>query len=180
MSLIHARSYVAGLMALAVKRATGARFLFDMRGLWADERVDGGLWPAGGKLYRAAKNVERRLLLGADHVVTLTHASELEIRRFDYLARKMPPITVIPTCADLDRFRIQRPLQTDPFVLGYVGSVGTWYLLDEMLRCFVLLREQVPGARLLIVNRGEHRAHRRACSGARHCSGGAGVGRRVP
>jgi glycosyltransferase involved in cell wall biosynthesis len=154
--LIHARSYVAGLMALAVKRTTSARFLFDMRGLWADERVDGGLWPADGRLYRAAKNVERRLLLGADHVVTLTHASELEIRRFDYLARKMPPITVIPTCADLDRFRIQRPLQTDPFVLGYVGSVGTWYLLDEMLRCFVLLREQVPQARLLIVNRGEH------------------------
>jgi glycosyltransferase involved in cell wall biosynthesis len=153
---IHARSYVAGLMALAVKRATGARFLFDMRGLWADERVDGGLWPAGGRLYRAAKNVERRLLLGADHVVTLTHASELEIRRFDYPARKTPPITVIPTCADLDRFRIQRPLQANPFVLGYVGSVGTWYLLDEMLRCFVLLREQVPGARLLIVNGGDH------------------------
>ncbi|HZC37358.1 MAG TPA: glycosyltransferase [Sphingomicrobium sp.] len=154
--LIHARSYVAGLMALAVKRTTGARFLFDMRGLWADERVDGGLWPAGGRLYRAAKNVERRLLLGADRVVTLTHASEREIRGFDYLQEKAPPITVIPTCADLDRFRIQGPLQTDPFVLGYVGSVGTWYLLDEMLRCFVLLREQVPGARLLIVNRAEH------------------------
>jgi glycosyltransferase involved in cell wall biosynthesis len=155
-TLIHARSYVAGLMALAVKRGTGACFLFDMRGLWADERVDGGLWPAGGRLYRVAKNVERRLLLGADHVVTLTHASELEIRSFDYLAAKMPPITVIPTSADLDRFRIQGPLQTKPFVLGYVGSVGTWYLLDEMLRCFVLLRELVPGARLLIVNRDEH------------------------
>src|SRR3954451_1080977 len=74
--LIHARSYVAGLIALAVKGATGARFLFDMRGLWADERVDGELWPPGGRLYRAAKNVERRLLLGADHVVTLTRASE--------------------------------------------------------------------------------------------------------
>jgi glycosyltransferase involved in cell wall biosynthesis len=154
--LIHARSYVAGLMALAVKRATAGRFLFDMRGLWADERVDGGLWPPGGRLYRAAKDVERRLLLGADHVVTLTDASEVEIRGFDYLARRMPPITVIPTCADLKRFRVQRSLQTDPFVLGYVGSVGTWYLLDEMLRCFVLLREQVPDARLLIVNRGEH------------------------
>lgn len=155
-TFIHARSYVAGLMALAVKRATGARLLFDMRGLWADERVDGGLWPANGRLYRAAKKVERSLLLGADRVVTLTHASELEIRRFDYLAARMPPITVIPTCADLDRFRIQAPLQTDPFVLGYVGSVGTWYLLEEMLRCFVLLRDEVPGARLLIVNRGEH------------------------
>ena len=127
-----------------------------MRGLWADERVDGGLWPANGRLYRAAKKVERALLLGADRVVTLTHASEQEIRRFDYLQPRTPPITVIPTCADLDRFRIQGPLQTDPFVLGYVGSVGTWYLLDEMLRCFVLLREEVPSARLLIVNRGEH------------------------
>ena len=62
LSLIHARSYVAGLMALAVKRATNARFLFDIRGLWADERVDGGLWPAGGRLYRAAKRAERSLL----------------------------------------------------------------------------------------------------------------------
>jgi glycosyltransferase involved in cell wall biosynthesis len=155
-AFIHARSYVAGMMALAVKRATGARFLFDMRGLWADERVDGGLWPANGRLYRAAKKVERSLLLGADRVVTLTHASELEIRGFDYLAERAPPITVIPTCADLDRFRVQAPLSTDPFVLGYVGSVGTWYLLDDMLRCFVLLREEVPVARLLIVNRGEH------------------------
>src|SRR5947208_16967756 len=30
LSIVHARSYVAGLMALAVKRATGAAFLFDM------------------------------------------------------------------------------------------------------------------------------------------------------
>jgi glycosyltransferase involved in cell wall biosynthesis len=142
-------------MALAVKRATGARFLFDMRGFWADERVDGGLWLANGRLYRIAKKAERRLLLAADHVVTLTHASEQELRRFDYLARRAPPITVIPTCADLDRFDVHGPLPRDPFVLGYIGSVGTWYLLDEMLRCFALLRERLPDARLLIVNRGE-------------------------
>jgi glycosyltransferase involved in cell wall biosynthesis len=154
--IVHARSYVAGLMALGAKRATGARFLFDMRGFWADERVDGGLWPANGLLYRLGKKAERRLLLGADHVVTLTRAAEQELRRFDYLAERPPPITVIPTCADLDRFKVEGPLQRDPFVLGYVGSVGTWYLLDEMLRCFVELRRQGPGARLLIVNRGEH------------------------
>jgi glycosyltransferase involved in cell wall biosynthesis len=135
---------------------TGARFLFDMRGFWADERVDGNLWPAGGRLYRSAKAVERRLLLAADYVVTLTHASEEELRRFAYLQGRMPPVSVIPTCADLSRFVIHGPLQRDPFVLGHIGAVGTWYLLDEMLRCFILLREQVPGARLLIANRGEH------------------------
>jgi glycosyltransferase involved in cell wall biosynthesis len=154
--IVHARSYVPGLMALAVKRATGARFLFDMRGFWADERVDGGLWPANGRLYRAAKGVERRLLLAADHVVTLTHASEAELRAWSYLRQRAPPITVIPTCTDLDRFRIQGPPQLEPFVLGYVGSVGTWYLLDEMLRCFVLFRRELPDSRLLIVNRGEN------------------------
>jgi glycosyltransferase involved in cell wall biosynthesis len=156
LGIVHARSYVAAAMALAVKKITAAEFLFDMRGLWADERVDGGLWPKGGGLYRAAKAMERRFLLAADHVVTLTHASEAEICRFDYLRDRAPPITVIPTCADLQRFDIQRLPQRDPFVLGYVGGVGTWYLLDEMLGCFRLLRSRRPDARLLIVNRHEH------------------------
>lgn len=155
LSIVHARSYVPALIGLAVKRATGATLLFDMRGFWADERVDGGLWPANGSLYRATKALERKFLLAADHVVTLTHASEAEIRRFDYLRGRAPPISVIPTCADLDLFAIQGPPQTEPFVLGYVGSVGTWYLLDEMLACFRLLQAEVPDARLLVVNRGE-------------------------
>ena len=104
-AIIHARSYVAGLMVLAAKRASGAKFLFDMRGFWADERVDGGLWPKGGRLYRAAKSTEDRLLRAADHVVTLTHASADELLNFPAVAEHKPPITVIPTCADLDRFR---------------------------------------------------------------------------
>jgi glycosyltransferase involved in cell wall biosynthesis len=156
LSVVHARSYVPGLMALAVKRTTGARFLFDLRGFWADERVDGELWPANGALYRAAKNVERRLLRAADEIVTLTDASEKELRGFPELQGRSTPITVIPTWADLDRFTIGRPPRHEPFVLGYVGSVGTWYLLDEMLRCFARLREEAAGSRLLVVNRTEH------------------------
>jgi glycosyltransferase involved in cell wall biosynthesis len=101
--------------------------------------------------------VERRFLLAADHVVTLTHASETEIRRFPYLIGKAPPISVIPTCADLDRFTIEGQPAADPFVLGYVGSVGTWYLLDEMLRCFRAVQRIEPNARLLVVNRGEQK-----------------------
>lgn len=154
--IVHARSYVAAVVALAVKKTTGAAFLFDMRGFWADERVDGGLWPAVGPLYRAAKGMERRFLLAADQIVTLTHASQAEIRRFDFLAGRVPPIAVIPTCADLDRFNIQRPPSVGAFTLGYVGSLGTWYLIAEMLQFFRRLRELEPAARLLVVNRNEH------------------------
>jgi len=156
LSIVHARSYVAALIAIALRRVTRARFLFDMRGLWANERVDGGLWPADGRLYRTAKRLEQSFLEAADHVVTLTEASARAIRLFPYLARRCPPISVIPTCADLDRFSVQGPPMQSPFVLGYVGSVGTWYLLDEMLRCFRVAADEAPGARLLIVNRNEH------------------------
>jgi glycosyltransferase involved in cell wall biosynthesis len=155
LGIVHARSYVGAMMALPVKRMTGARFLFDMRGLWADERVDGGLWSDDGSLYRTAKRLEKHFLLAADHVVTLTHRSEEEIRSFPYLAARMPPISVIPTCADLDRFNVQGAPPSGPFTLGYLGSVGTWYLLDEMLRFFLLLRRELADARLLVVNRNE-------------------------
>lgn len=155
--IVHARSYVASVMALALKRLTGAKYVFDMRGFWADERVDGGLWPRQGRMFRVAKGFERRFLLGADHVVSLTHAAVREMQRFDYLQGHMPPVTVIPTCADLARFTPATREQAQAgFVLGYVGSAGTWYLFDEVATCFAQLLRMRPDARFLIVNRGEH------------------------
>lgn len=157
LGIVHARSYVPSVMALVAKRCLGAKFLFDMRGFWADERVDGGLWPGDGNLYRVAKWFERKFLLAADHVVSLTHAAVAEMRRFDYLQGRMPPVTVISTCADLQRFRPSGVADKHQgFVLGYVGSVGTWYMFDEVARAMRLLLDMRPDAHLLVINRGEH------------------------
>jgi glycosyltransferase involved in cell wall biosynthesis len=157
LALVHARSYVPSVMALALKRLTGVKFLFDMRGFWADERVDGGLWPRTGRMFRVAKGFERRFLLAADHVVSLTRAAVVEMQRFGYLQGRMPPVTVIPTCADLTRFTpMPRERDGAGFVLGYVGSAGTWYLFDTVAACFAQLLHLQPDARFLIVNRGEH------------------------
>ena len=153
--IVHARSYVPSVMALAIKRMTGAKYLFDMRGFWADERVDGNLWPRSGRMFRVAKGFERRFLLAADHVVSLTHAAVREMQRFEYLQGRMPPVTVIPTCADLARFT-PMPRERGGFVLGYVGSAGTWYLFDEAAAGFAQLLRLQPDARLLVLNRGEH------------------------
>lgn len=154
--LIHARSYVAAMMALAVRRLAGARFLFDMRGFWADERVDAGIWPADGRLYRFAKRMERRYLLAADAVVTLTRASERAIRAFPYMKDSKTPILVIPTCADLDRFARRGAGAERPFTFGFVGAATTWSLIDEVFAMFRIIAAREPGARLLIVNRNEH------------------------
>jgi len=160
--IIHVRSYVPALMALPARRLIGTKLLFDIRGFWPDERVDGGLWPKGGALYRTAKQLERIFFRAADHVVTLTHASVPIIEAFGYWDDASPPITVIPTCTDLDFFRPQRAVSKGPFTLGYVGSVGTWYLFDEVVAFFKAIRERRPDARLLVVNRSEHKVIRAA------------------
>lgn len=159
--IVHARSYVPSVIALILKKLFRLKYIFDMRGFWADERLDGGLWPEGGRLYRAAKWFEQRFLLNADCVVSLTQAAVNEMRTFPYLQGRMPRFELITTCADLELFQ---PVQTHPaadlverpFTLGYVGSVGVWYLFDETLRCFQWLLERIPNARMHILNRGSH------------------------
>lgn len=153
--VVHARSYVAGVIALILKKLTGVRFLFDMRGFWADERVDGGLWRCDSNLYKLSKWFESKLLLNADHVVSLTHAAVREMERFPYLVGRMPQVTVIPTCADLARFCPQ-PTVKKEFLLGYVGSAGTWYEFEATVACFAELLRLKPTARFLIINRNEH------------------------
>jgi len=155
--IVHARSYVPSVMALILKRLTGVKYLFDMRGFWADERLDANLWSRSGAFYRVAKGFERRFLLAADHVVSLTQAAVRELQSFQYLQGSMPAVTVIPTCADLVRFKTSaRSREGGCFVLGYVGTAGTWYLFDEVVACFAQLLRLRADARFLIVNRGEH------------------------
>jgi len=157
LSVVHARSYVPSVMALALKRLTSVKYLFDMRGFWADERVDGDLWPRSGRLFRLAKAFERHFLLAADHVVSLTQAAVREMEHFEYLQGRMPLVTVIPTCADLERFApLPRNQAREGFTLGYVGSAGTWYLFDEVAACFAHLLRMKPDVRFLILNRGQH------------------------
>lgn len=155
-SILHARSYVPALMILPARWLSGAKFLFDIRGFWADERVDGGLWPRNGLLYRLTKRLERRFFRSADHVVTLTKASRDIIGDFDYLQAAMPAISVIPTCVDLARFRPGSVVPPEPFTFGYVGQIGTWYLFEETIGFFAELRRLDPDARFLIINRHEH------------------------
>jgi glycosyltransferase involved in cell wall biosynthesis len=155
LSIVHARSYVPSVMALAIKRMTGVKYLFDMRGFWADEKLD-GRWRMNGLMYQLAKVSERRFLLAADHVVSLTHAAVAEMQRFPYLQGHMPPVTVIPTCADLTRFKpMPHGRERAGLIIGYVGSVAR-YMFDEVAACFAELLRLRPDTHFLIVNRGEH------------------------
>ncbi|MGH9222997.1 MAG: glycosyltransferase [Acidimicrobiales bacterium] len=149
--LVHARSYPSALLAWQLSRRVGVPFVFDMRGLYPAERVDGGLWPAGGALFRATTALERRFLRDAAAVVTLTRASLPTVQQMVADAGGVAPVEVIPTCVDLAHFQ-PAEAPAAPFVLAYAGSIGTWYLLEEMLRFGAAVLEYAEGRMLFLVN----------------------------
>jgi glycosyltransferase involved in cell wall biosynthesis len=129
--LVHVRSDVPALIALSARVLAEAKLLFDIRGFWADERVDGGLWPRNGILYRIAKRCEAGFFKRADAIVTLTAASVPVIR--SWTGSRPVPIEVIPTCVDLHRFPM-RPQRPDGPHAVWSGSISTWYRFDLVAR----------------------------------------------
>lgn len=153
--IIHCRSYIAALIGKKMKRKFGIKFIFDMRGFWADERVDGGLWnlknPIFRLVYQFFKKQEKKFLQEADYTISLTHHAKDEIKTWNL--PKLAPIQVIPCCVDLDLFEPKNYPNKDakPYALSYLGSIGTWYMLPEMLAFFRKLLDQKPEARLLFI-----------------------------
>jgi glycosyltransferase involved in cell wall biosynthesis len=163
--LVHCRSYITALAGLRFKRKLGVPFLFDMRGFWADERVEGNIWNIKHPLYRLVYNYfkqrEKVFWHEAGHIISLTENAQQEI--IDLGVRT--PITVIPTCVDLQYFDIQKlpadnrvkqrnnlGISANAFLLVYAGSWGTWYLTDEIIHFFQLLRQKKNNAHLLILS----------------------------
>ena len=150
--LVHARSFVAALLALWAKQVTQAQFLYDMRGFWPEERVEGGLTRPNGFLYRCTKWWEARFFHAADGIVVLSHVAKGILENRVKGDGRRVPMTVIPTCTDLTQF-VPKEGPEEPGLtrIVYVGSVGTWYLIGEMVSFFQELHRRIPEARLTIL-----------------------------
>jgi glycosyltransferase involved in cell wall biosynthesis len=150
--LVHGRSHVGAAMAWPVKWLRGAKFLFDVRGLLADEYADVGHWSRGGLKYRLTKAIERLLFRQADALVVLTKVIRTDLVASEAVQRhRAPDIQVIPCCAPVERFAVDERLRqverhrrgwAGRRVLAYVGKLGTWYLVEEMAQFFAVLRQE--------------------------------------
>jgi glycosyltransferase involved in cell wall biosynthesis len=149
--LIHARSHVPGVMALVLASLTGASFLFDVRGLLAEEYMDSDVWPAGGFLFTLVKKVERHLIKAADAVIILTERGRRLFERWYARELSSKPLAVIPCCVDLRRIPDQRPDESRPTItIGYVGKLGGWYATAEMMRFIRVADDVLSGVGLYI------------------------------
>jgi glycosyltransferase involved in cell wall biosynthesis len=166
--VVHCRSYMAALIGLKLKLKYNTMFIFDMRGFWADERIDGKIWNLKNtlhkKIYNFFKKKEIEFLLNADHTISLTQNAKDEILSWKELKGRSIPIRVIPCCADLELFsaenislekkknlETQTNISDKDFIISYLGSIGTWYMLEEMLDFFICLLQAKENAKFLII-----------------------------
>jgi glycosyltransferase involved in cell wall biosynthesis len=163
---VHCRSYPASENGLYLKRRFGIKFIFDMRGFWADEKKDGGSWniknPLFRRIYRYYKFRESQFVSNADSIISLTEAGKIEMQKWSSYAVHVP-LTVIPCCADMDHFTLRSQsvkeavrkkldIPHDVKVVSYLGSLGAWYMLEEMLGFFRLLKDRYPDALFLFIS----------------------------
>ena len=166
--IVHCRSYMSALIGIELKKKYKAKFIFDMRGFWADERIDGQIWslknPLQKILYNYFKKKEIEFLQNADYTISLTENAKSEILSWPSFLQHPIPIQVIPCCVDLELFSTKninleqqnslksklKIAETD-FTISYLGSIGTWYMLNEMLDFFKCLSEKKSTAKFLFI-----------------------------
>ena len=116
------------------------KLIFDIRGFWPDEKHDRLGWDQISFKYKFFKRLEVYLMVKADCIITLTHASK-EIIKKNFRTHDSI-IEVIPTCVDFNEFKpIENREEDELFTIGYLGSTDTAY--DFKKFCYLVDQVQV-------------------------------------
>lgn len=155
-TLLHARSLVPAFAALIVSRIRSIPFVFDTRAFWVEELLATGRLRSGSLLHRFVVKIERACLENSSAIVCLTDVAA------GRLLKQLPcrvlgrDIVVIPTCADLNRFR-PSPLKSKDrgdHVYSAIGSVVSgWFNIEMLVAFFNAIALDDKNARFEIVTR---------------------------
>ena len=148
LNIVHGRSFVPGNISLRACRKTNARFLYDMRGFWAEEK-----WAKGTirqqMLKKLVQRAEDRLFHKADRLVSLTDSGKRQLQDRD----SSTPIDVIPCCVDTDLFQWNGQRRQNVRRIISVGSLGPGYQASAVFGVFAAAQHKWPNARLQLLTR---------------------------
>jgi glycosyltransferase involved in cell wall biosynthesis len=172
LDMVHTRPGVPALVGLWMKKKLGIKFLNDIREFYADSRVEGGMWntkiPMYASIYNFFKKKEAEAVVQSDGIVCLTYAGETIIKEWKEYNNGIP-FEVIPCSADLQLFdpagitakakedlKKELNISKDDLVISYLGSIGGWYLTDELMQFCKILSDKIPATRLLFISPHRH------------------------
>jgi glycosyltransferase involved in cell wall biosynthesis len=123
-NLIHARSDIPAVSAIASRQAP---VLWDVRSLWADQKVMIQNGQLNRSLYGMYRKLESIAANKSDGMSTLTSAV---IPILEQRHRRLPPFrVVVPTAVDLDNFKLRSTFPQETKAL-FSGSYNDYYDLD--------------------------------------------------
>lgn len=152
--VVHARTFIGGVIGLALAPLLGAKLIYHNEGFYPDEQVDGGVWLRGSKPHRVAKRLERAMYERADGIITLSHRAERVVRELPPVAARGTPTTLVPSCVDLDRFRRDpspKDAAREVLRLVYIGSIGGRYIFDRVARFVAAAHRELGDLRLRVL-----------------------------
>lgn len=150
--VLHVHDLPAVASALAVARKRGIPVVYDMHENYP-AAVD--FWPRG-RLAKALQTpgrytaYERSAVTSVDRVVTVVDESS---ERVVSLGASPQRVTVFTNVDDTDAAAVWAP--TEPFTVAYAGGFGPHRGIDTLVRAMPAVREQVPGARLVLMGAGK-------------------------
>lgn len=153
--IIHARGFIAALIAFLPSRIFDVKLFFDTRGLLADKYVSGGLLVQDSFAYRLIRWGENLLMRESHYFTVETHKHAEVIGNLNNcLSIKMG---VIPCCVDTKKFdyRLYAKESKGRCNLIYMGKIGTWYLIKEMFDFFNVLLKEIPNSYFTILTESE-------------------------
>ena len=166
--MVHTRAGIPSLIGLWMKKKLGVKFLHDMREFYADSRVDGGMWKINNFFYKIIYNYFKRKedeeVTMSDGIVCLTYAAEKIIKEWPQYKKEVI-LEVIPCSTDMALFDPERinaeqkkklknelKIGETDFVISYLGSIGGWYLTDEMMQFCKSVSDKIPNAKFLFIS----------------------------
>ena len=151
--IIHARTFIGGLMGLVLAPLLGAKLVYHNEGFYPDEQVDAGVWKAGSTPHVVAKYLEHTMYARADGIIALSHLAKRQIEGLPAVERRGTPVKVVPSCVDVGQF----PLPPTSIACDgslrfvYVGSVGGRYRLDKIGRLVAVASHWFPRVNLRVL-----------------------------
>jgi glycosyltransferase involved in cell wall biosynthesis len=166
--MVHTRPGTPALAGLLIKKKLEVKFLNDVRDFFAESRVDSGAWNKNNFIYKSVygffKQKENEAIEKSDGIVCLTHKAKKIITTWPQYKSDIP-LEVIPCSVGLNLFN---PEKTDPteklklkrelnirdhdFIFSYLGSIGSWYLTDELMFFYKKISEKIPSAKFLFIS----------------------------
>lgn len=171
--VLHAHSpALCGMAALRAARRLGVPLVYEIRAFWEDAAVGNGTGSDRSWRYWLTRQLENRVVAGADAVVTICSGL-----RDDLIARGFSAdrISIMPNGVDLALFGTplardaaladELGLGTGP-VIGFLGSFYPYEGLDDLIAAMPAIVAVHPDARLLLVGGGPAEAALRAQAAA--------------